>query len=375
MEDIANFSVDARGHVSYEARDRVFRQLLAQPENAVCIDCDARNPTWVSITYAVHLCLNCSGRHRQFGSHISFVRSADMDKFTREQLLRMTRGGNARAKAFFRQCGQNKNPYNYSSPMALKYPAMLDAELGVTQAKVNSQTQKPVHEDLLDLADEGEENKANEQALQQQAPSSIVENTTTRPNAVKSMTLAPGMTKGARGFSTRSSGYGNTSTGFSGRVNVDFDAFEKSIMSEAAQREDTIAKQKSKTEVETHRQAPPMTLQSFNSSAGMPTVKNSAPSYAPPDMSRFAGQTGISSDQVFGRGAYSNTAHVNVNLNPNKTSLSSDEYFGRPTRTRSTPDTFEERAVQNIKDGIATAIKEGNKLMGMAKQWLNKHQL
>ncbi|GFE54376.1 hypothetical protein BaOVIS_017800 [Babesia ovis] len=374
MDNIANLIVDDRGHVSYEARDRIFRQLLTQPENAVCIDCDARNPTWVSLTYAVYLCLNCSGRHRQFGSHISFVRSADMDKFTREQLIRMTRGGNARAKAYFKQCGQSKNPYNYSSPMAMRYPAMLDAELGsVPQGNQISMVKNTVQEDLLDLGDDSSNEKSNEQ-VQKTAPSFVAPDNT-RSNQVKSMTLAPGMSRGMRNQPMRSNGYGSASAGFSGRVNVDFDAFEKSIMNEATQRNKQIATDKAKASFDANKQAPPMALQSANNIGGMPANNSRAPSYTPPDMSKFAGQTSISSDQVFGRGAYSNVSHVNVNLNPNRTSLSSDEYFGRPPKTRSSSDSFEERAVQNIKEGIATAIKEGNKLVGMAKQWLNKHQL
>ncbi|EDO07558.1 putative GTPase activating protein for Arf family protein [Babesia bovis T2Bo] len=371
MEDIANFAIDERGHVSYEARDKVFRQLLSQTDNAVCIDCDARNPTWVSITYAVYLCLNCSGRHRQFGSHISFVRSADMDKFTREQLIRMTRGGNARAKAYFRQCGQNRNPYNYSSPLALKYPAILDAELGIVNEKAGSSGMPGVvQEDLLDLHDEGDVLSAT---VQDSKPLSNVNETNTRQTQIKSMTLAPGMSKGMRNQGVRSNTYGGTSAGFSGRVNVDFDAFEKSIMNEAKQRGNTIAVNNPVPLGESYRQSPPMALQ-MNNTVGS-AVSSNQPQYSPPDMSKFAGQTSISSDQVFGRGAYSNTAQRNVNLNPNRTSISSDEYFGRPPKPRSSAETFEERAVQNIKDGIATAIKEGNKLVGMAKQWLNKHQL
>ncbi|CDR94750.1 Putative GTP-ase activating protein for Arf [Babesia bigemina] len=368
MDTIAKLQVDARGYVTDEARDKVFRQLLAQTENAVCIDCNARNPTWVSLTYAVHLCLNCSGKHRQFGSHISFVRSADMDKFTREQLIRIAHGGNARAKTYFRQIGLTRQPYDYASPMAQRYPAMLDAELGTVreQAPERSFSQKQPSSDLLDLGNDDAAPKRVEQTGTMS--SGLTSNATAAPRAstgIGSMTLGRGSSDATRSWGTRT-GSGGHGAGFGGRVDLDFDAFERSIISEAAQKKNLIATRTTEPTPQAREQTPLVTF-------APPT--SSPQQYAPPpDMSRFAGKTGISSDQVFGRGAYAQHAPMNVTLNPHKTSLSSDEYFGRPPKSRGNSETFEERAVQNIKEGIAIALKEGNRLVGMAKQWFSSHQ-
>ncbi|XP_045114559.1 centaurin-gamma-1A-like [Portunus trituberculatus] len=51
------------------------------PGNLNCVDCDAPNPEWASINLGVLMCIECSGIHRNLGSHISKVRSLDLDEW------------------------------------------------------------------------------------------------------------------------------------------------------------------------------------------------------------------------------------------------------------------------------------------------------
>uniref|UniRef100_A0A8C5BTN9 Small monomeric GTPase n=1 Tax=Gadus morhua TaxID=8049 RepID=A0A8C5BTN9_GADMO len=78
--------------------------------NSFCVDCDAPNPTWASLNLGALICIECSGIHRNLGTHLSRVRSLDLDDLPRELTLVLGAIGNHLANSIWegRTFGRHK---------------------------------------------------------------------------------------------------------------------------------------------------------------------------------------------------------------------------------------------------------------------------
>lgn len=77
------------------------------------------------------MCLECSGKHRALGVHISFVRSVTMDSWSDKQISSMRVGGNEKCNAFLRKYGIEKlTPIDkkYNNAVAMFYRNIISAE-------------------------------------------------------------------------------------------------------------------------------------------------------------------------------------------------------------------------------------------------------
>jgi len=110
-------------NVSNEIRKIEMEKILSKPSNQICFDCGSKFPKWSSPYLGIVICYECAARHRSYGSHISFVRSIDLDKWTRKQLRSLEITGNDFTKEKFIQMGIPKegNFYDYNCELVLKY--------------------------------------------------------------------------------------------------------------------------------------------------------------------------------------------------------------------------------------------------------------
>ncbi|KAG0179665.1 hypothetical protein DFQ29_001833 [Apophysomyces sp. BC1021] len=85
--------------------------LREEPSNTRCADCGSSNPEWCSLNLGILLCIECSGIHRGFGTHISKIRSLKLDvaSFTPDMIELLRSIGNERSNDIW-------DPRNGSNP-------------------------------------------------------------------------------------------------------------------------------------------------------------------------------------------------------------------------------------------------------------------
>ncbi|ORX95294.1 ArfGap-domain-containing protein [Basidiobolus meristosporus CBS 931.73] len=92
--------------------ERILLDLVKQPGNQTCADCKATGPRWASHNLGIFLCISCAGIHRSLGTHVSRVKSLNLDTWTPEQIKNMVNRGNLKMNQFY-------NPHPEKHPMPL----------------------------------------------------------------------------------------------------------------------------------------------------------------------------------------------------------------------------------------------------------------
>ncbi|KAJ7633700.1 hypothetical protein B0H17DRAFT_1164152 [Mycena rosella] len=140
---------------------KTLRELVKRPDNKLCADCKRNDPRWASWNLGVFLCIRCSGIHRGMGTHISKVKSVDLDVWTPEQMQSIQKWGNRLANLYWEahlKPGHIPPEHKMESFVRSKYesrrwaldgppppdPSVLDSEAGLTEDAADAAPAPPV---------------------------------------------------------------------------------------------------------------------------------------------------------------------------------------------------------------------------------------
>jgi len=107
-----------------ERHAAILRELLKQPSNKKCADCKRNDPRWASWNLGIFICIRCSGVHRSMGTHISKVKSVDLDTWTPDQIENMKKWGNYKANLYWEATLTDKDKFqenNFERWIRAKY--------------------------------------------------------------------------------------------------------------------------------------------------------------------------------------------------------------------------------------------------------------
>lgn len=105
---------------NFDANREAIEALCRQSPNDTCNDCGASGTRWVSVNHGVFVCIRCSGVHRSIGSHVTKVKSTNLDKWTMAEINVMRQIGNARGKQLWEsRFPKGQKPLTGSEPDAV----------------------------------------------------------------------------------------------------------------------------------------------------------------------------------------------------------------------------------------------------------------
>lgn len=66
--------------------EHLLKEIKHYPGNQKCCDCSSFDTDWGNVNHGTLVCLDCAGKHRSLGVHVSFIRSLYMDTWSENQV-------------------------------------------------------------------------------------------------------------------------------------------------------------------------------------------------------------------------------------------------------------------------------------------------
>ncbi|KAG5443628.1 Stromal membrane-associated protein 1 [Clonorchis sinensis] len=76
-------------------------KMVRETNNAFCADCGDPGPLWASWNLGVFVCVRCAAVHRKIGTHISKVKSLQLDSWTPAQVQAMSLSNNIQSRKIY----------------------------------------------------------------------------------------------------------------------------------------------------------------------------------------------------------------------------------------------------------------------------------
>ncbi len=94
-----------------DLNQKILEKLIKENQfNNKCADCDTKFARWASVNLGIFLCQNCAGIHRGLGTHISYVKSVNLDEWTIDMIENMKKNGNEKINKLYEANLNMKKP-------------------------------------------------------------------------------------------------------------------------------------------------------------------------------------------------------------------------------------------------------------------------
>lgn len=94
-----------------DLNQKILEKLIKENQfNNKCADCDTKFARWASVNLGIFLCQNCAGIHRGLGTHISYVKSVNLDEWTLDMIENMKKNGNEKINKLYEANLNMKKP-------------------------------------------------------------------------------------------------------------------------------------------------------------------------------------------------------------------------------------------------------------------------